>query len=268
MKKIKKTLSALAMIAKNPWLLNKIIDDNSEWQKRVTLDFGMPDGFPVITLDELFDGFSVTLNSFSFSGGGSLPTDIALLKLLSQRKPETSYFEIGTWRGESVLNVAESAKECFTLNLSPEEIIRFSGSKKYADAHFFFSKDLTNVTHFYGDSKAFDFKGLDKKFDLIFIDGNHHHDYIKSDTENVFRHLMKEDSIVVWHDYAYNPESLRYETMHAILGGVPKELHRYLYFVANTMCAIFIKENFSSKTFELHADPETTFEVSMKSKRI
>ncbi len=268
MAKIKKLFKAFAEIIKEPALLNKIIDDNGVWKNRVEAEFGLKNGFPVLSLDELFTDFKVSLNSFSFTGGGSLPTDIALLKKLCESKNDCTYFEIGTWRGESVRNVSEVSKECFTLNLSNQEMIEIFGSEEYASAHFFFSKGIENVTQLYGDSKKFDFAALNKKFDVVFIDGNHHHDYIKSDTQNVFQFLTDDNTIVVWHDYAYNPESLRYETMHAILEAVPEELHKHLYFVANTMCAIFIKGNFKTHEFNPLSDPEVTYKVEICSKKI
>ena len=268
MKKIKKAYSAFKEIVKNPSLLNLVLEENSVWQKKVEKKYNLPDGLPIIQLNDLFPDFSETLNSFSFLGGGSLPTDIALLKSLCRKFENTSYFEIGTWRGESVRNVADIAKECYTLNLSKSQILALGHNERYADAHAFFSKDLPNVVHLYGDSRTFDYAGLNKKFDVIFIDGNHQFDFVVSDTKKIFEHLAHENSIVVWHDYAYSPESVRFEIMHAILDGIPKEFHSNLYHVGNTMCAIFIKGKFPTRKMELHANPVVTYEVSLKSKKI
>lgn len=268
MSKIKKTISALSALVKNPWLLNKVIDENEEWQKSVTSTYQLPEGLPVVQLEELFPDFSETLNSFAFLGGGSLPTDLALLKSLCRKFENCSYFEIGTWRGESVRNVADVAQDCFTLNLHPDEIIQLTGNSKYANAHFFFSKNLPNVTQLLGNSRTFDFAGLNKKFDVIFIDGNHHHDFVKSDTQKVFAHLAHENSIIVWHDYAYSPGKVRFEILHAILEAVPKEQHQYLYSVANTMCAIFTKEKLHTERIDAYDDPKFTFEVNLKSKKL
>lgn len=268
MKKLNKAFAAIGEIIKNPWLLNHILNENEVWQTKVEKDFRMPKGLPVIQLDELFPGFSEGLNSFSFMGGGSLPTDIALLKSLCRRKENPTYFEIGTWRGESVRNVSDVAQECFTLNLSKQQMVELGMSEKYADAHAFFSKGLPNVTHLEGDSRTFDYAGLNRKFDVVFIDGNHHHDFVKSDTRNVFKHLIHENSVVVWHDYAYSPEKVRFEILHGILEGIPQEFYPNLYHVANTMCAIFIRGNFNTKRLESYENPVRTFEVSIKSRRL
>lgn len=268
MKKIKKALQALKEIVRQPSLLNLVIDENNVWQRKVEAKYNLPKGLPVIQLDDLFPDFSEELNSFSFMGGGSLPSDIALLKSLCRKFENASYFEIGTWRGESVRNVSDVAKECYTLNLSKQQIIDLGMSAKYADAHAFFSKGLDNVTHLEGDSRIFDYADLDKKFDVIFIDGNHHHDFVISDTKKVFEHLIHENSVVVWHDYAFSPENVRFEVMDAILKGVPNEFHSNLYHVANTMCAIFIRGQFKTKFLESYQNPTITYKVNIQSKGI
>jgi len=268
MKKIQKTISAILEIIKNPWLLNHILEENTVWKRKVIQNYNLPLGLPQIQLNDLFPEFSEELNSFSFMGGGSLPTDIALLKSLCRKFEKASYFEIGTWRGESVRNVADVAKDCFTLNLSKPQMLSLGLSEKYADAHAFFSKGLQNVTHLEGDSRNFNYAGLNKKFDVIFIDGNHHHDFVVSDTQKVFENLMHENSIVVWHDYAFHPEKVRFELMHAILDGVPKTLHSNLYHVANTMCAIYIKGDFKSSFLQEYSNPNITFSIRLKSVRL
>lgn len=268
MNKLKKAFAAFAEIIKNPWLLNHILEENSVWERKVNQGYKLPNGLPQIQLNDLFPNFSEELNSFSFMGGGSLPTDIALLKSLCRKFENASYFEIGTWRGESVKNVADVAKDCYTLNLSRQQIIDLGMTAKYADAHAFFSKGLHNVTQLEGDSRTFDYAGLNKKFDIIFIDGNHHHDFVVSDTKKVFENLIHENSIVVWHDYAYSPENVRFEVMDAILKGVPNEFHSNLYHVANTMCAIFIKGDFNSKFLEFYQDPIVTYKVKIQSEKI
>lgn len=268
MLKIKKTFSAFKSIIKNPWLLNKIIDEDNNWKEKLLRKYPYEHGLPVVQLDELFPNFSEKLDSFSFLGGGSLPTDLALLKSLCRQFENCSYFEIGTWRGESVFNVSKVAKECYTLNLPPAEIIKLTNNSKYADAHFFFSKNLPNVTQLLGDSRTFDYAGLGKKFDVIFIDGNHHFDFVKSDTENVFQHLTHENSVIVWHDYAYNPEKVRFEILHAILDAIPQNCHKHLYHVGNSMCAIYTKGNFNTSKLSLYDNPTRTYELTLSSKEI
>ena len=268
MKKLRKTLRALLEIAKNPWLLNKILSDDTVWDSYIEKNHEKKNGLPVVDINDLCPDFSETLEYFAFLDGGSLPTDIALLKSLSKNFNKCKYFEIGTWRGESVANVSESAEECYTLNLPKSEILKLGLSERYADLHGFFSKDKQNVTHLTGNSLNFDFEGLNKKFDLIFIDGNHHYEYIKHDTEQVFRHLIHDHSIIVWHDYAYTPEKIRPEAYAAILDGTPSEYRKYLYHVSNTMCALFIRKAFPASELITPVIPDKVFEVVIKSKSL
>ncbi len=263
MNKLHKTGKALLAILKNPWLLNHVINDDAQWEKEIMKRYRISNGLPVIDVLE-----DETLECFAFLDGGSLATDIALLKNLSRKFKGCSYFEIGTWRGESVVNVADVAKECYTLNLSKQEMSQIGLKKEYIDLYAFFSKDKANIIHLNGDSLTFDYAGLNKKFDLIFIDGNHHYDYIKQDTKNVFKHLVHDDSIVVWHDYAYTPEKLRPEVLSAILAGTPQKFHSNLYHVANTMCAVYMKGDFTSLPFTSPSRPDKAFKVTIERKNI
>lgn len=265
--KIKKLNAALKEIIKQPSLLNLVLAENEIWKDKVDKKYHLSSGFPVLSFTDLFLDFEENLRLFSFTGGGSLPTDIALLKGLCKRFDNPSFFEIGTWRGETVYNLSEVAKTTYTLNLSKKEMLDLGMTEAYANAQAYFSKNLRNVVQLEGDSRTFDYRGLNQKFDVIFIDGNHNHDFVVSDTKKVFESLLHENSIVVWHDYAYNPESVRFEVMDAILEGTPQLFRNNLYHVSNTMCAIFIRGDFATKTLDKYADPENVFEIEIKSKK-
>ncbi len=264
MSKIFKALEAIRLLARHPWMLNKILDDDMQWQKRVSGKYGMDNGLPVVGLNQLFEDLDGTVYPYASLDGSSLPTDMALLRNIARSFKDCAYFEIGTWRGESVANVAAVAGDCVTLNLSEKEMQALGLSQKYIGLHRHYSAILPNVTHLEGDSRTFDFASLSRKFDLIFIDGDHHYDLVKNDTEKVFKHLVKEGSVVVWHDYAYNPERPRFEVMAGILDGSPSDRHSHIYHVANTMCAIYIEKDIPSREFTSPQKPEGAFEISLK----
>jgi len=268
MKKIKKTLKALGAILHKPWLLNNILADDSVWENFLQKHHYPESGLPVLELDSLFPGFSATLNTFAFLDGGSLPTDIALLKLLAKKFSTCRYFEIGTWRGESVANVADVAAHCFTLNLSKREMLEKGMKEKYADLHGFFSVGKENITHLEGNSLTFDFAALNQKFDLIFIDGDHHFESVKKDTENVFTHLVHDKSIVVWHDYAYHPEKVRPEVFAAIMEGIPSAKRAFLVHAANTMCAVYLPESVETHPLETPVKPRVKFNITLQSQKM
>src|SRR6185312_7702445 len=121
------------------------------------------------------------------------------------------------------------------------------------------------ITQIYGDSRTFDYAGLNKKFDVIFIDGDHHYEFVKSDTTNIFKHLVHENTIVIWHDYGYDPVTIRHEVFAGILDGVPKEFHKNLYHVSNTMCAVYINKQLPTYTIAEARKPNKKFKVVLQS---
>ncbi|WP_267405111.1 class I SAM-dependent methyltransferase [Chryseobacterium sp. GM_Chr_2] len=264
MSKIKKTVQALQNIAQEPSLLNLVLNDKEVRKKEFLKKYPHLETLPQISLLDLSEDFDESID-ICFLDGASLPTDLALLKTLAKGKK--SYFEIGTWRGESVWNVAKVIDDCTTLNLSKEEIIALGIDKKYAELHGIVSRKNPSILHLEGNSKAFDFKGLDKKYDLIFIDGDHSYEMVKNDTKKVFGNLIHENSIVVWHDYAFNPEKIRYEVFQGILDGMPNNFHKNLYHVQNSLCAVFMKGDFKTKKFQSLNEPEFLFEVNLKIKK-
>lgn len=268
MKKITKVIRIVKALLSNPRLLNQVIANDEYWRSYVDKRYGENFSLPMVDINTLCPGMSEKLEHFAFLDGGSLPTDIALLKALCNKFEACNYFEIGTWRGESVVNVAPNAKHCFTLNLPKTALKALGASDHYIDLNGFFINNQNNITQLEGNSMNYDFEGLNQKFDLIFIDGDHHYDFVKNDTEKVFKHLVHEQSIIVWHDYAYTPERLRPEVMAAILDGTPAELRHHLYFVSNTMSAIFLSSPLETSTFVTPQKPNKVFEVTVEIKNI
>src|SRR5687768_15813837 len=112
-----RALRAFGHIARDPRLLDAVLDDDRVLRREVERRHRLPRGLPVAAFDEIVPGGREHVRPFAFLDGGSLPTDHALLRGLARQVPGCRYFEIGTWRGESVANVAAVAAECFTLCL-------------------------------------------------------------------------------------------------------------------------------------------------------
>ncbi len=245
MSKISKSFQAIFSILRNPYLLNLVLEDNDRWQKYLKKNHSRSDSLPQIDFINLFGTFNDSIEPFLFLDGGSLPTDLALLRALARQVQAKSYFEIGTWRGESVANISPIVNDCVTMDLPDEEKRAFGMSEEYIQQHAVLSKHLVNVQHLKANSFSFDFSKLNKKFDLVFIDGDHHYEGVLNDTRKVFSNLLHENSVVVWHDYAFNPEKVRYEVLSAILDGTDPSKHGHLFHVANTLCAVYLP-NFKS----------------------
>jgi len=263
-----KAFKAIFAIIMNPWLLNKVLQEPDLWKKHVIKKYDRERGLPMITFEQLFGKeFSSELDVFTFLDGGSMVTDLVLIKELAAQIKDCKYFEIGTWRGESAINVSANADVCYTLNLSDEEMRKMKVDEKTIELQGFFSKHADNIVHLKAHSNHFDYKSLNTKFDLIFIDGSHHYEDVKNDTKNIFEHLTHDKTIVVWHDYAITPEEIRYEVLAGILDGTDEKFHTNIYHVANTKSAIFVQRDFESKYLDAPVTPELYFSVAIKGEK-
>lgn len=266
--KIFKALKAVGLILRRPVLLNKVLSEPEVWKDYVISKYNLQTGLPMVSLNAITGTIDFKLSPITFLDGGSLPTDLALLTGLAAGIRNCSYFEIGTWRGESAANLARVTKDCYTLCLSDEEMRKRGLDDQMIRMHGMFSKDLPNVTHLRGDSRTFKYSSLKRKFDLIFIDGDHHYDFLLQDTKNVLKYLIHEKSIVVWHDYGYDPEDVRYEVLAAILDGTPVESHSRIYHVGHTKCAVLLNKEMDSKKADFPVWPESYFEINAKIKEL
>ena len=268
MNKLNKFAKAIGRIIRHPYLLNLVLQDEDSNKEEVIRKYGLHDGLPVIEINELFPDFHETACPYAYLSGATMPIDIALLRALAKRFSVKDYFEIGTWRGESVANLADVAQHCVTFNLPKEDIVKLTGNQRYADLHSFFSKDLENVQQLYGNSQTFDFAPHYGKYDMVFVDGDHHYESVRKDTETAFKLLKGEHSIIVWHDYALDPETIRWDVMGAILDGTPAEKRKHIYHVSNTLCAVYLPEDLPTHKLVPYETPQKYFEIEIKTHRI
>ena len=267
-----KGLRALRSLVREPALLNHILAaDESGWRRAALLHAGRwPDltavGLPVTPLTALLPAAGDSVAPFAFGGGGSLPTDLLLLRALVRRAgPAARYFEIGTWRGESAAAVAPLAAMVATLNLSPEQLRALRLSEVYIGQHGHFSRSFPNVTHLLGDSATFDYAALPGgPFDVIFIDGDHRYQAVRTDTARVFEHLVGPRTAVVWHDAARQPGQPRWEVLAGILDGLPAQLPGQLYAVSHTLCALYVPNTRPSASAEALPTPGAGFRVTVE----
>jgi predicted O-methyltransferase YrrM len=225
-------------------------------------------GLPVINLLDLFPSFNETISSYTYLDDTSPVTDIALLKAFAKQLQPCDYLEIGSWRGESIINVAEYAQSCTSLSLSDAEMREKNFSEGQIRMNRYFSKANSRINHIGPDSQTFDFSSLNKKFNLIFIDGDHHYDAVVRDTRNAFTLLKNEHSVIVWHDYRGTYESVRWEVFDAILEGTPPEYREFLYSVSNTWCAVFIRKKFNTEFTQFPKTPDKIFTINLKAEKI
>ncbi|MDD5529613.1 MAG: class I SAM-dependent methyltransferase [bacterium] len=271
MNKIKILLKILITVIRNPKCLYTIISSDEEKDKRnyVIKKYSYKYGLPCIDLLDLFPEFEETIAPYSFLEGTSIVTDLGLLKALAKRYLRCRYLEIGTWRGESIVNIANIAEKCISIDLSKDEMKEKGYSTTFINLCDFFSKSLPNISYIKKDSQKLDFSVFKEKFDLIFIDGDHSYESIKKDTQNAFKVLKNSDSIIVWHDYFINAvEKIKWSVLAGILDGCPKEKRGNLYYVSNTLCAIYIQGDFKAKFITSLQTPNKTFTVKLSAKKL
>ena len=229
---------------------------------------GFHQGLPVIDLADVAPNLNEEIKSFTFLDGTSRVIDIALLKALAKRFSGCEYLEIGSWRGESILNVAPHCRQCTSLSLSKDEMRKFNFSEAAIGLDGFLINSIPNLKLIAHNSLTFNFDSLQQKFDLIFVDGDHSHDAVLSDTRNVFKLLRDERSIIVWHDCGNFYEDQRWEVIAGILDGATQEQRKHIYRISNTLCGIYILGDFNTTHRSPPHTPSYVFDVSINHRSI
>jgi len=261
--KIKVLFQLARKIFKNPISLFQVFKDETEFQHYLQKKYGRTQ-FPTTDLSQFLIQDMAVIDNYTFLEGSSLITDLALLRSLASSFETCNYLEIGTWRGESLLNVASIANNCTSITLSRNDILAMGLPEKYARLQGCLINNQPNIKILHANSRLFDFNSLNQKYDLIYIDGDHSYEGVKSDTKNVFSLLKNDDSIIVWHDYGYNPESPRHSVIAAILDGLPAKEHNHLFHVSNTMCAIYSKKTLKASNCNFPVTPDKIFEIKIR----
>jgi predicted O-methyltransferase YrrM len=159
-------------------------------------------------------------------------------------------FELGTFRGRTALNFAlNSPTDCrvFTLDLDPNGRNAVIDRVNAADASIIQASETgrdyrgSDVEHkieqLYGDSTRFDFRPFSGQVDLVFVDGGHDYEVVRSDTRNALA-MVRPGGLVVWHDFANYGDY--YDVIRAVFDEVPRD---EVYQIANTQLAVFRKRD-------------------------
>lgn len=123
--------------------------------------------------------------------------------------------EIGTYDGNTALLLAANLAldgQVVTVDLPPDFDASERDKLAFREGEFnltprtelarqYQGQDgASRIRQVYGDSGKLDWGELNGPFDLVFIDGCHAEDYVRSDSRNAMKHLAPE-GIIVWHDY-------------------------------------------------------------------
>jgi predicted O-methyltransferase YrrM len=246
-----------------PSSLKKLLDYNTIYTQHL-LDKYQKTKLDTLDIRSILPNFDEKIQHYTYLEGTSLDIDIALLKALARQFSDCQYLELGSWRGESLVNVAEVAKHCVSISLSDTDMSKLGFSADAISLNRFFSKSLPNVTHIGQNTRTFDFQSLNQKFDLIFVDADHSYEAVKADTKSVFPLLKDENSIIVWHDYGYSTERARSPVLAGILDGLPDDKAQSCVFhVSNTLCAIYRKKPFQNAKIGNSITPNKSFSIHL-----
>lgn len=186
-------------------------------------------------------------NVFNIDSKVTRPMETQILSALVHYFSPQSVFEIGTYNGFTTYHFAiNSPPNCVvhTLDLPPsfnasekkgysyDDLMVVELSLEYTKNRIYQNYPEKNkVRELFGDSSQYDFSPYKGKIDLVFIDGNHSYDFVKSDTENALE-MLTERGVIIWHDYDYI---------------IHKDVFRYL--------------NKLSKTHKIYSIPHTRFAI-------
>ena len=215
----------------------------------------------------------IVCKELTFMPGGSGVLDYAFLKVLVKKYNCKTYLEIGTYIGESINILTDCCDRLYSVTAPMQAVYSMDSWCEYLNLPNHSEKLAYSekITHFYGDSKLFDFSQIDDEIDLYFIDGDHSYNGVYADTKNIFE-SKKENAIVVWHDF--RGESLQYDN--ELIRGVKDALgdkFKNVYVTNGNCCGIYLPDvyikDFKMKELKYEKDTKLyTYDVILKNGKV
>jgi Methyltransferase domain len=139
-------------------------------------------------------------------------TEMVALCLIVKATAARRVLEIGTFDGRTALNLAANVVDTgtvTTIDLAPQEQERRRGSEsgwvwddRAGGARRAVPAAIADrICFVHADSTEFDYRPFHQNTDVVFIDGSHRADIVRSDTKNA-RDCVRPGGCIVWHDAA------------------------------------------------------------------
>lgn len=179
-----------------------------------------------VHLDRVFPelkGIEVTLvNTFDRVVGSSVDVyELAVICALAKYRKARRILEIGTYHGNTAVNFAANTPpdaQITTVDLPAD----WSGQMALDNPRATYNPAKSDkvgwqikgspyeskIKQVRADSATVDWGSLGGPFDLVFIDGCHAYDYVRSDTANALKHTTP-DGMILWHDYGNKADVAR-----------------------------------------------------------
>lgn len=188
-----------------------------------------------------------------------------LIAALAKGLGHETFFEIGTNRGRTTWTVVRNCPtmQAYTLDVPLEKPSDAVALTMGSDDHAFFrpgeetgeafhgTEEEARIEQLWGDSATFDFSPYAGRMDLVYIDGAHTYEYVRSDTARALE-MLTPRGIIVWDDYGSNPG------VYQVVNELAPTLDRPVYHVFGTRMAFYSRADVVvRKPFDDHASLPT-----------
>lgn len=149
---------------------------------------------------------TIRLSRLGWRFGHITSLDTLVFLCCLARAGYTDIFEFGTFTGRTTFNLAMNASGTIYTCDSGIDDDRAANAfdepyQPYVIGEAFQSMLIaTRIRQLLGDSRVLDFSHLEKSMGLVFIDGGHSYDVVKSDSVNAFK-MLRPGGVIVWDDY-------------------------------------------------------------------
>ncbi len=167
-------------------------------------------GLPITVLEDAFPGIEELTISMRhrFQPRGLPHGDAYVLALITAHVQPRRIFEIGTGTGEGTVLMAAQAPEASidTLDLGDADasLGEQGGDAPLSEVErvgraYRESPHAHRITQHLGDSAAFDYSPFRGHMDMVFVDGAHTYEYVRTDSQAALS-LVRPGGVVVWDD--------------------------------------------------------------------